>query len=59
MWRRTILELGSGRTLHAARRGSGADVLLLHRATTTHHEWLAGPADPLSERRRSSRGLAT
>jgi pimeloyl-ACP methyl ester carboxylesterase len=49
MWKATNLDLGSGRTLHAVQQGSGEDVLLLHGAMTTHHDWLAGPADALSE----------
>ena len=49
MWKATNLDLGSGRSLHAVQRGSGADVLLLHGAMTTQHDWLAGPADLLSE----------
>jgi len=49
MWQRTTLDLGSGRTLHAVQRGAGEDVLLLHGAMTTHHDWLAGPAGLLSE----------
>lgn len=49
MWKATNLDLGSGRTLHAVQQGSGGDVLLLHGAMTTHHDWLAGPADALSE----------
>ncbi|HEX8623402.1 MAG TPA: alpha/beta hydrolase [Allosphingosinicella sp.] len=43
MWQAETLELGSGRTLHAIRRGSGPDVLLLHGALTTHHDWLESP----------------
>jgi pimeloyl-ACP methyl ester carboxylesterase len=49
MWKATDLDLGSGRSLHAVQRGSGLDVLLLHGAMTTHHDWLAGPAGSLSE----------
>lgn len=48
MWKSTILELGSGRSLHAVQQGAGDDVLLLHGALTTHHDWLAGPAGALS-----------
>lgn len=49
MWEATNLDLGSGRSLHSVRKGSGGDVLLLHGALTTHHDWLAGPADALAE----------
>lgn len=52
MWKKTILDLGSDRSLHAAQQGAGADVLLLHGAMTTHHDWLAGPAGAVSERAR-------
>jgi pimeloyl-ACP methyl ester carboxylesterase len=48
MWRTKTLDLGSGRTLHAVQRGAGEDVLLLHGAMTTHHDWLAGPARALA-----------
>jgi pimeloyl-ACP methyl ester carboxylesterase len=52
MWKATNLDLGSGRSLHAVQQGAGMEVLLLHGAMTTHHDWLAGPADALSERAR-------
>jgi pimeloyl-ACP methyl ester carboxylesterase len=48
MWDSTTVDLGSGRSLHAVRRGTGADVLLVHGALNTHHDWLAGPADALA-----------
>jgi pimeloyl-ACP methyl ester carboxylesterase len=48
MWEATTLELGSGRSLHAVQRGTGADVILLHGALATHHDWLMGPADALA-----------
>lgn len=52
MWKATTLDLGSGRSLHAVQKGAGGDVLLLHGAMTTHHDWLAGPAGALSEEAR-------
>ncbi|HEU0134323.1 MAG TPA: alpha/beta hydrolase [Allosphingosinicella sp.] len=52
MWDSTTVDLGSGRSLHAAQRGSGEDLLLLHGAMTTNHDWIAGPAAALSEDRR-------
>jgi pimeloyl-ACP methyl ester carboxylesterase len=52
MWKAATLDLGSGRSLHAVQRGSGEDVLLLHGAMTTHHDWLAGPAGALCRRNR-------
>lgn len=48
MWKATTIDLGSGRSLHAAQRGAGEDVVLLHGALTTHHDWLAGPAGALA-----------
>lgn len=39
---RTI-PLDAGRTLHAAIAGSGPDLVLIHGALATHHDWLAGP----------------
>ena len=52
MWKATTLDLGSGRSLHAVQQGAGDDVLLLHGAMTTHHDWLAGPAGALCEEAR-------
>jgi pimeloyl-ACP methyl ester carboxylesterase len=52
MWKATTLDLGSGRSLHAVQQGAGGDILLLHGALTTHHDWLAGPAAALSEEAR-------
>ncbi|HEX8261930.1 MAG TPA: alpha/beta hydrolase [Allosphingosinicella sp.] len=49
MWKSATVELGSGRTLHAVRQGTGQDLLLLHGAMTTHHDWLAGSAEALSQ----------
>ncbi|HEX9966158.1 MAG TPA: alpha/beta hydrolase [Allosphingosinicella sp.] len=52
MWEKQSLDLGSGRSLHAVQRGRGTDVLLLHGAMTTHHDWLTGPADALARTHR-------
>jgi pimeloyl-ACP methyl ester carboxylesterase len=49
MWESATVDLGSGRTLHALQRGNGPDVVLLHGALNTHHDWLTGPADALAE----------
>jgi pimeloyl-ACP methyl ester carboxylesterase len=49
MWKSAILDLGPDRSVHVVQRGSGEDVLLLHGAMTTHHDWLAGPAGALSD----------
>lgn len=37
------LELGSGRRLHLHQVGSGPDVVLIHGAMTTAHDWLESP----------------
>jgi pimeloyl-ACP methyl ester carboxylesterase len=49
MWKETTLDLGSGRSLHAVQGGAGPDVVMLHGALTTHHDWLTGPADALAD----------
>jgi pimeloyl-ACP methyl ester carboxylesterase len=49
MWKMTTLDIGRGRSLHLAQQGSGEDVVLLHGAMTTSHDWLAGPAGLLAE----------
>ncbi|MEA3008928.1 MAG: hypothetical protein QOJ91_620 [Sphingomonadales bacterium] len=49
MWKESTIDLGSGRSLHSVQRGAGGDVLLLHGAMTTHHDWLAGPAGALAD----------
>jgi pimeloyl-ACP methyl ester carboxylesterase len=36
-------ELGSGRRLHLHQEGSGPDVVLIHGAMTTAHDWLESP----------------
>ena len=43
---RTI-ELGPDRSLHAVTTGEGPDVLLVHGALETGHDWLAWPVDRL------------
>ena len=43
---RTI-ELGPDRSLHAVTAGEGPDVLLVHGALETGHDWLAWPVDRL------------
>jgi pimeloyl-ACP methyl ester carboxylesterase len=52
VWESTTVDLGSGRSLHAVQQGTGDDVLLLHGAMTTHHDWLAGPAGNLCDEAR-------
>jgi pimeloyl-ACP methyl ester carboxylesterase len=41
-------DLGRGRSIHAVIAGEGPDILLLHGALATHHDWLAGPFDALA-----------
>ena len=38
------IELGSGRSLHAVQAGEGPDIVLLHGALATSHDWSSGPA---------------
>jgi pimeloyl-ACP methyl ester carboxylesterase len=42
------LALGGGRSLHTVMRGEGPDLVLIHGALTTGHDWLSGPADSLA-----------
>lgn len=49
MWKATTLDPGSARSLHALQRGTGPDVVFLHGALTTHHDWLTGPADAIAQ----------
>jgi pimeloyl-ACP methyl ester carboxylesterase len=49
MWKKQTIELGSERSLHAVQMGEGPDVLLIHGALATHHDWLVSPvADALA-----------
>jgi pimeloyl-ACP methyl ester carboxylesterase len=45
---RTV-ELGDGRSLHAASQGDGPDILLIHGLLETGHDWLAWPLGALAE----------
>lgn len=48
-----ILDLGSGRSLFVHQRGKGTDVLLIHGAITTSHDWLESEtADRLARNHR-------
>jgi pimeloyl-ACP methyl ester carboxylesterase len=38
-----LLELGSGRSLYVYQEGAGPDVVLIHGAMTTAHDWLGSP----------------
>ena len=43
MLKKQTLDLGSGRTLYAHQEGAGPDLVLVHGAMTTSHDWLASP----------------
>ena len=38
-----LLDLGSGRSLHVVQEGKGPDLVLVHGAMTTAHDWLVSP----------------
>jgi pimeloyl-ACP methyl ester carboxylesterase len=44
MPKKQTLDLGSGRSLHVHQEGAGPDLVLIHGAMTTSHDWLASPA---------------
>lgn len=48
MWSADTLQLGPERSLRYAQGGSGPDLVAIHGALTTHHDWLTGPAGELS-----------
>jgi pimeloyl-ACP methyl ester carboxylesterase len=48
MWQRGTLRLGEARSLGWSQGGEGPDLVLLHGALATGHDWLAGPAGALS-----------
>ncbi len=41
------IELEKGRSLHCVTDGSGPDVVLLHGALATSHDWISGPFDAI------------
>jgi pimeloyl-ACP methyl ester carboxylesterase len=43
------VQLGHGRSLHAAVAGVGTDIVLLHGSLATHQDWLAGPFGRIAE----------
>ena len=47
MWRPRTIELDAERSLHLVQAGRGPDLVLIHGALTTHHDWQAGPAEAL------------
>jgi pimeloyl-ACP methyl ester carboxylesterase len=52
MWTRRTIDLGPDRSLHVVQAGRGPDLVLVHGALTTHHDWLAGPAPALARSHR-------
>lgn len=43
MWHEQTCDLDSDRSLHAAQTGSGRDLVLIHGALTTSHDWRTSP----------------
>jgi pimeloyl-ACP methyl ester carboxylesterase len=43
MLKKQTLELGSGRSLYVHQEGAGPDLVLIHGAMTTSHDWLVSP----------------
>lgn len=43
MPKQQTLKLGSGRSLHVQQEGTGPDLVLVHGAMTTSHDWLVSP----------------
>ncbi|PSJ40854.1 alpha/beta fold hydrolase [Allosphingosinicella deserti] len=43
MWHEQTLDLGSDRSLHVAQAGAGPDIVLIHGALTTGHDWRTSP----------------
>ncbi|HEY0414442.1 MAG TPA: alpha/beta hydrolase [Allosphingosinicella sp.] len=48
MWESGTVRLGEARSLAWSRGGEGPDLVLIHGALATQHDWLAGPAGALS-----------
>jgi len=44
----STIELGPERSLHYVSHGEGSDLVLIHGALQTHHDWLVGPFEELS-----------
>lgn len=47
MWTSRTIALGDERSLHVVQAGEGSDLVLVHGALTTHHDW-RGPAATLA-----------
>ena len=43
MRKKQTVDLGSGRSLYVHQEGAGPDLVLIHGAMTTSHDWLASP----------------
>jgi pimeloyl-ACP methyl ester carboxylesterase len=55
MLKKQTLDLGSGRTLYVHQEGAGPELVLIHGAMTTSHDWLASPVfRPLTKAHRVS-----
>lgn len=52
MWNAITVDTGQGRSLHALQTGTGPDLVLIHGALATHHDWREGPADALAKTHR-------
>ena len=52
MWNAITVDTGQSRSLHALQSGTGPDLVLIHGALATHHDWREGPADALAETHR-------
>jgi pimeloyl-ACP methyl ester carboxylesterase len=44
----STIDLGAGRSLHAVQAGEGPDIVLIHGALATSHDWLSGPFEALA-----------
>jgi pimeloyl-ACP methyl ester carboxylesterase len=53
MPKKQTLDLGRGRSLYVHQEGAGPDIVLIHGAMTTSHDWLASPV--FSELKKSHR----
>jgi pimeloyl-ACP methyl ester carboxylesterase len=45
MWNSRTIDLDDGHSLHLVQGGQGPDLVLIHGALATHHDWQAGPAE--------------
>jgi pimeloyl-ACP methyl ester carboxylesterase len=54
MWKEHTIELGPGRSLFAIQAGQGPDLVLVHGALTTSHDWRHSPVADLTDQFRIS-----